>query len=88
MDRRPVDGNVPDFMRRLLMFSLAALAFSQTAPAQDARRAVGEFRERQFLQGQRIGCSLRTAQAIQEQDVKRLEQLERECAALGRRTSS
>ena len=75
-------------MPRLVVLVLAALVLSQTGPAEDARRAVGEFRERQFLQGQRIGCSLQTAKAIREEDIQRLEQLERECAALGRRASS
>ena len=74
-------------MTRLCIAVLGAFLLLQTAPAQDVVQDVRDFRERQYVTGQRIGCEMQMAIAASEQDIDGFAELGEQCAALERRHS-
>jgi hypothetical protein len=66
-------------VRRLVLIA-GLLVATQSPQVEAARQAVEDFRERQYQTGVRIGCALRTAQALKEQDETELDAVSRRCA--------
>ena len=69
-------------MNRLVAYSVAAIAVPFSPPGQDAREALVELRERQYLAGMQAGCNLRSLIALGEEDTEGYEAVARECARL------
>ena len=72
-------------MFRLAMVALGAFAISQTPAAQSVGDDVRDFRERQYVTGQRIGCEIRLAMAATDMDVEGVRVLSDQCAELKRK---
>ena len=66
-------------VRRLLIIAGIALA-TQTPQVDAARDAIRDVRERQYQAGFRAGCALRTAEALNEQDMVAVREIGRMCA--------
>jgi hypothetical protein len=65
-------------VRRLLLLAGFVLAL-QSPPADDAREAIADLRERQYQTGLQIGCSLRLAEALAAQDETAVVEVQRSC---------